>query len=596
MSAEPLSLALPAVGIFMDDSPAAFTPQARAQGISFLHSATNLHISERRLRTRTLWKEIQLSGDASFLTANIQGAIAYDPTIGANAFNSPSGGPGIVASAAGKLYRIDQDGTVADISSGITGRTTVRLSWLAQGANYVIRTDEVSPTQIWNGAVTVNSPGYDKNAPESSRLPNFAGPVVYSDRFWIVINGNEVIAGDHLHRISPIDNVDLLKTTDQSYDITSVSFSSPDQLGNVSSLNVVTTERGGDLGAQGEVVAGTNKPAMWGILAGMPRAQWASRPTMRRVIHRTVGPVGPYASWTSTDELLLRSIEGFTSLKYAGAETSQPGNPYVNLGNEIKPLLDRDPSDLLLYASVAVSARRQRLACTVYPVVEGAHRWHRAYVTAALSPGRTRVPEPMVWEGVSTLPAAMGEVIQFVEVRSEGPGAVRQFALLRKSDGTNGLAEWTNQWGDDQLADGTAIRIPWQFLTRKLSPYGEYSPANFGSVYLLLSDLRDRVDLKIHARSSTKANFKEVYSGSFTNDGWGSFEGGYAASEPVCLGELLSGMKGPWIEMIVQGVGSCIVDVAIGSTNGGNPNSKTNNKDVCLSPDSLCQFDIFKRA
>lgn len=596
MSAEPLSLALPAVGVFMDESPAAFTPQARAQAISFIHSATNLHINERRYRTRTLWKEIPLSGDTTFLTANIQGAIAYDPTTGANAFNSPSGGQGIVVSAAGKLYRIDQEGVVSDISSGIIGRPTVRLAWLAQGANYVIRTDEVSPTQIWNGSITVTSTGYDKNAPASSRLPNFAGPVVYSDRFWIVINGNEVIAGDHLHRISPTDNVDLLKTTDQSYDITSVSFSSPDQLGNVTSLNVVTSQRGGDLGAQGEVVAGTDKPGMWGILAGIPRAQWANRPTMRRVIHRTVGPSGPYASWTSTDELLLRSVEGMTSMKYAGAENNQPGNPYVNLGSEIKPLLDRDPADLLLYASVAVSARRQRLACTVYPVVDGAHRWHRAYVTAALSPGRTRVPEPMVWEGVSTLPAAMGEIIQFVEVKSDGRGAVRQLALLRKADGTNGLAEWTNQWGDDRLADGTTVRIPWQILTRKLAPHGEYSPASFGSVYLLLADIRDRVDIKVHARSSTKAAFKEVYSGTFTNEGWGSFEGGYAASDPICLGDILSGFRGQWIEMVIQGEGSCIVDAAIGSANGGNPNSKTSNKDVCLNPDSLCQFDIFKRA
>jgi len=596
MSADPLSCASPAVGVFMDDSPVPFGQGPREGGISFIQAATNLSINERRYQTRSLWKEYALeSAPDEWLTANTQGIIAYDPRIGRNAFNTTSGNPGMIESAAGKLYRITPQGNtfiVEDISSGFTGRPSMRLAWMAQGANYVIRTDEASPTQIFDGVLTTTSTGYNKNAPASSRLPNFAGPVAYSDRFWLVVNGNEVIAGDHLHRIEPVDNSDLLKTTDQSYDFTSTSFSSPDELGNITSLNLVTSARGGDLAAQGELIVGTQGPAMWGILTGTQRTLWNTKP-MRRVLHRALAPVGPFAAWTSSNELVFRTIEGITSIKYADAETSAVGNPYVNLGNEIKPLLDRDPTDLLIYASMTVNSRRQRLALTVWPVVENADRWHRAYVTAALSPGRTRVPEAMVWEGVSTLPEAMGEIIQFVEVR--GYGSIRTFALLRKADGTKGLAEWTNLWGDDLLADGTAVPIKWQMLTRKLCPAGEYSPANWGEVFLLLTKLRYQATVNISARANTRDAFKLIHSGTYTNPDWGT-TGGYANPDPIKLGSILRDFKGqPWLEILVQGTGCCTIDLAIASSGGGKPSGPPDPPNKCIPPETLCVFDPFAR-
>lgn len=594
MSADPLSIALPSVGVFMDNSIAIFSQEARSAGISFVYNTTNLHVDERRFRTRSAWVEYSCtSAPLDWSTANTQGAIAYDPRVGSTPQLRPTGATGIVESAAGKLYRITPEiGTfkVEDISDGYQGRAPMRLAWLVQAANYIIRTDGVSNTQIWDGLQTVTSTGYNSNAPASSRLPNFAGPVLYTDRIWIVNRGNELIAGDHIHRLNLTGNTDLLLTTDQSYDLTSVSFPPPQEMGDIVSLNMVTSARGGGLASQAEIVAGTQGPGMWGVLAGTPRSQWATT-SMRRVVHESVGPTGPFAAWPGKDELLMRTAEGITSLKYVSQEGAQPGNPHVNLGQEIKPLLDRDPQDLLLFASMHVSARQQRLACTVYPVTDGPNRWHRAYVTAALAPGRTRTPEAMVWEGVSTLPAAMGEIIQFVEVRDIGT-KTRLFALLRKADGTKGLAEWTSQWGDDVLADGTPVPIPWQILTRRISRGGEYNPSSWGDAYLSLTGIRDKTSIEIYARSNGKDPFKQVYSNTFTNATWET--SGYADAEPLTLGSIFRDFKSPWIQILIKGTGSAVVDLAIGGLGSGK--SGTAPPNTCLQGNLLCQYDPFMRA
>lgn len=597
MAADPLSLAFPAVGLFMDDSVAPFTAGARSAGISFIHSATNMGIDARRYQTRNRWFEKKCkSAPDGWAQANTQGVIGYDPRTGFTKENKTTGQPGMIESAAGKLYRItvqQNEFTVEDISSGVYGRPTMRLAWMAQAASYVIRTDSVSPTQIWDGTSTFTSSGYNINAPASSRLPNFAGPVAYTDRIWIVNNGNEIIAGDHIHRTNPIGNDDLLRTTDQTYDITSTSFPAPTDMGAIISMSIVTSARGGDLPAQAEIIAGTEGPGMWGVISGTPRIRWSTT-AMRRIVHPNIGPTGPYATWAANDELIFRTVEGLMSIKYVTEEKANVGNPHINLGQEIKPLLDKDPVDLLQFTSLHVAVKQQRLVCTVWPVVDGPHRWSRGYVSAALSPGRTRVPEAMVWESVNTLPAAMGEVIQFCEVRSVGRRRI--YAVLRKADGTKGLAEWTNDWGDDILADGTPVPIKWQMLSRKLCPKDEMSQANFGEVYLSLLDIRDHVKVEIYGRTAVADEFQQVYENTFSNAGWESTTG-YAQAEPICLGDVFARfVNSPWLEILIKGEGSAIVDLAISGVASGSPRKPPAGAITCLDGEKLCEFDIFNRS
>ena len=594
MSSDPLSLAYPALGAFMDNNTAPFRPAA--QGISFINTATNLRIKERIWRTRKRWRELAcLSAPADWATASTQGAVPFDPSSGSTTSVTVPGKSGIIESAAGKLYRITPDTdsfSVEDISHGTFGKPTMRLAWMAQATQYVVRTDAVSRTQIWDATsnTTLYSTGYNYNAPSSSRLPNYAGPVVFTDRIWIVNNGNEVLVGDHLHRLDLTGNTDVLKMTDQSFDITSSSFTSPNDLGDINSLHSVTSARGGNLSAQGEVIAGTVGPGLWGITSGLPRSQWATA-SMKRVIHPDLGPTGPYAAYAAKDELLMRTLEGITSLKYAEAEFQNVGNPHINVGQEIKPLLDKDPLDLLRYASVLVDTKAQRASFTVWPVVDGAHRWHKGFVTAALSPGRTRIPEPLVWEGVQTLPEAMGEVIQFVELR--GSGCRRFFALLRKTDGTKGLAEWTLDDGDDLLADGTCVPIKWQLLSRKLCIGSEYAGSSWGEAYLNIANIRKSVNVTVSARERDSDPFKEFWSGTIYNETWNTLDGA-AESPPIPLGTRLAQYTGPWIQILIQGEGSCSVDMAIAVSPSGSPPRA--NAPKCIPGERLCTFDQFQRS
>lgn len=597
MSQSPLSIAYPAVGAFMSDEVALFTPGTRESGVSFINMCSGIEIRERKLRTRSRWRELALeSAPDDWATANTQCVIAYDPRIGRTPLDVTTGSPGMVESAAGKLFRItpgDRTFKVEDISQGIRGRQSMRLAWMTQARNFVIRTDEASLTQIWTGTITDTSPGYNKDAPAASRLPNFAGPLCFTEMVWITNNRTEVIAGDYVNQTDLIGNSDIPKTTTQSYDFTSTSFKAPLEMGDITSMFVVTSYRGGGLPVQAEIVVGTQGQGIWGIMGGIKRDQWGATP-MRRIIHQTVAPTGPFAGWASNDELIFRTNQGVSSIKYLMQETSNLGNPLVNIAQEIRPLLDRDPQDLLLFASLYVSARKQRLVLTTWPVVDGYNRFHRGYVSMALAPGRTRVPEAGIWEGVQTLPEAMGNVIQFIEVRDLD--RIRSFALTQKSDGTKGLCEWTSDRGDDILADGTPVRIPWQVHTRKLCTSGEMSPSNWGAGFLSINDIHDYVTVRILARSKSSRPFQLLGEYTLKNPKWGEELAGPADIEPLCLGTMFQQFRDPWLEILIQGEGTCGgIDLAILSTGPGNPASNASPKEVCLESEHLCAVDYFQR-
>lgn len=602
MSSSPLSIATPATGVFMSEEVAAFTPTAQQNGLSFIYGSTNTEIYEYRVRTRSAWVELSLEDSPAareWAIGNHQCATPFDPRQGRVSNAQVSRESGIVMSSAGKMFYATpgaQSFKIEDISSGIVGSQSVRLAWMTQAASYCIRTDESSNTQIWDSIAgqTFTSTGYNRDTPAASRLPNFAGPLIATDRVWITNNRNEVIAGDHNHRIEPYTNVDLLKTTDQTYDLTSTSFLAPLEFGDITSFFVMTSYRGGGIPQQGELIIGTEGGGTWSVLMGMPRIQWSST-SMRRVIHHTLSATGPFAGWSGNQEFIFRSSEGVSTIKTLSQEANQVGNPSANIANEIKPLLDKDPLDLLIFASVHVARRRQRLVCTTYPVVDGPHWFHRGYVSMALAPGRSRTPEAGVWEGVQTLPSAMGDIIQFVEMRDLA--RLRVFAVTRKPDGTKGLAEWTNRYEDDTLADGTCVKIPWQLVTRKLTVGGEYSLTSFGDVFLSVLDIRDSVEIEIFARTRTDVPFKSVCTRTFTNPKWNRGEGGYADVQSAPIGPILDSFaKSPWVQLLVKGKGCCKFDLSIQSGSSGTQNGKSGPKTVCAEPAVLCQWDPFLRA
>ena len=577
----------------MSEEPALFAKETLAAGLPFVHTTTNMRIEESRWKTRHRWVELapkSIPEDWAHLAT--QGAVWYNPRFGAGPTASSQATPGIVESAEGKLFRITvtgQEYSVEDISSGVTGRPSMRIAWMAVGENYVVRTDGASQTQIYDGNQTVTSTGYNRNNPATSRLPNFAGPVAYTDRFWIVDRERDIIAGDHLHRIDQTSASDLLKTTDQTYDITSKSFPPPANLGNISSMFVVTSARGGALPSQAEVMSGTDLPAIWGVLGGTPRINWPTTP-MSRIVHPQTAPVGPYAGAAGRNELLFRSWSGIQSLKYFEQDTDKPGNPIVNLGQEIQPLLDADAPDLLLFATAINTIGRQRCGFSVAPWVSNRHRWHRGYVTATFQPNRTRVPDMMMWEGVQTLPKSMGELVQFVEALEFG--SRRIFAILRKEDGTKAVAEWTTEDGPDKLATGECVPQTWQILTRKLTK-SEYSNHTWGAAFLRVQDIRDRVEIKVSIRVRESDPFKVRWCEVLKNDEW-STTGQLADSRAISLATITDDKKGEYLQLLIEGTGSCSIDIALSEAIPAMPSDQASRNPCPIG--ASCTYDIFKRS
>lgn len=586
--------------MFQSGEQALFIGPAQQQGENFIHSCTNLSIVERNLVTRPRWRELALDGEAgAWLTANTQGAISYDPTVGVSV-NQARGPQCIIESAGGKLYRLvpgNRTFTVEDISGGVTAPAADRLAFLKQATNYVIRTSRLATTQIWDGKATFTSSGYYPEQPSFSQLPNFAGPLEFTNRVWIANKGTEIIAGDQVHAADLYTNADVIRTSQQATDITSASFSSPFSLGEAIGMFVVASYQGGSIPAQSDVYIATQGGGLWSILGGQPRETWGQTPMVRGISDDT-GPSGPYAAWAGMSELIFRSNRGISSIKTLVQGNNAIANPHIEIGQEILPLLQLDSADLLLYACCVKVQDQQRMLFTVNPKVKGAHRWHGGYVSAALAPSRSRQPEPMAWEAVCTLPEAMGEIIQMVRVRSIS--GTRIYAILRKSDGTKGLAEYTSDWGDDLLADGTPVPIPWQILTRKLGCKGDYTPCSFRDAWLIVKDIRDKVDIRILARGSSDAPFQEYWSGTVRNEHWnldcGSEFRGLGDSGPIYLGTPFDDINTPWIEILIQGSGCCMVDMAFGEPGSESARTSPSSREQTVPGSTLCQFDIFARA
>lgn len=559
MAVNPDSILYPSTGVQMSDEPSYVYPRSAAGGGAFVHMATNMAIEDSRWKTRHRWIELQIDERDVFdfekwKTASTQGATWYDPAAGNTADPFSRGEAGIVESASGRMFRLTPGirSFRCQLLPGPQARKSMRMAWMTQAENYVIRTDRASLTQIYDGRGTITtSEGFNRNDPTNSRLPNFAGPSVFTDRIWIVNGAREIIAGDHLHRNDLTGATDLLRTEDQSYDINDVSFPPPGAFGDVVGLHLYTTSRGGALSSQSEVMAGCADPAIWGVSAGIPRELWRQS-QMRRVVNDESGPVGPYAVITARNEYLFRSPAGIESIKTFDAQTGLPANALIDLGSEIRPLLNYDYPDLLFFCSAARFKQRQRVVCTVDPQVKYTRRWHNAFVAANLNYTGTRTPGQFIWEGLQTLPERMGRPVQFIE----GTGG-RVFCITDKSDGTKGLAEWTTEDGPDVLADGTAVPQRWRFITRRLTTAGEFRASIFSAVYLWLTGIGD-VEVDINCR---------------IDDGDLQRVGTYTQTECCCKWALDNPIKfelpnkGKTLQLIIDGTGTVSkIDVALNAT------------------------------
>ncbi len=571
----------------------------------YIQQAGNLRIHNNRWRTAYRWRELQGYGDDLELWQSLhtQNAIWYLPRSGQGTNYIGVGNPRIVESAAGRLFTLEIKNDmfeVVDISGGKVSYPWFRLAWLAQGENYVVRTDGKSQTQIWDGKNPVFfSTGYSAAATAGARFPNFAGPTVYAGgRFWTVLFGNRIYAGDSLHQLDQVGASDILKFTDQTYDYIRVYFAPPSSEGLITALTVSISSGFDDSRAQGEVLAMCDSPAIWGVQIGIPRQEWPTA-RMRHPRSKETAAAGPNAFFVRDGDILMRTPLGIESINLLARFQNTLGNPTIDLGADMKAILSKDDEPSLLFASLINPVKWNRMLCTVSPRIKGPRHWHQGWISANFNPLGIRIPQGFAWEGIGTIPCKMGKVVQFLEARFDGKTHV--VALLDKGDGTGkGLARVTQEEGPHILADGTVCPVSWYLMTKRLIISDSNSETNFCNAWIRLDEMKSDVSLEVWTRCSTAMNWKlvrvvEVQALLAPDSTFGTCP--TAAERTIALGAITAQQKGAlWAQFLIKGKGVCTVDFSIDAGDAVDPNEKPDAE--CLKADSppFCSFDPFYTA
>lgn len=574
----------------------------------YIRLTGNLRIHNNRWRTAYRWRELQGFGPDLELwqSGHTQNAMWYMPRSGQGSHYLGVGVPRIVDSTAGRLFTLTPRAgffEVKDVSGGQVAYPNLMLAWLAKGENYLIRTDGRSQTQIWDGVNPVFfSTGYNSNAKTSSRFPNAAGPTVYAGgRFWTTLFGRRLYVSDSLHQINQSNASDLLKFTDQTYDFINIYFAPPADDGDIVALTVTVNSGNRDSRAQGEVLACCPEgPTLWAVQLGIPRTEWPIA-DMRQPRSKETSPTGPNAFHVRDGDIVMRSTKGIESMNLLARERNTLGNPSLDLGADMKSILSKDDQSLLLFASMVNPQSWDRLFCTVTPQTRGARHWHLGYITANFNPLGARIPQGFAWEGLNTLPRAMGRIVQFLPQTIDGVN--RMFAILDKDGESKGLTELTREEGDNILADGSRVPVEWFVETRKLlTTGGGIVPCDITHAWLHLDEVKSYVEVEIWARTSTKQKYQICRKMTLKTvpDPSNPFGCCGATSEkPIALGNLLEGKsKGhTWAQFLIKGRGVCSIDMILRSGNGEEQPAETATmEDMRAESGPPCTFDPYEYA
>ncbi len=597
--AELISIAFPAGhGINTADEPVYFNPKASG---NFIQWTLNLRIAHNRWRTRYRVRGQPVTGEPAALAQwkadHTQAAMWYLPQNGQGVHYIGKGPAKIVESAAGRLYTLTEGPngfTVEDISGGIQAYPYLRMAWLTQAENYILRTDGQSQTQIWEGQGTVfGSPGYNPSAKDRSRFPNAAGATVYAGgRLYATVFSRRILASDALHQTDQVSAIDLLRFTDQSYDITNVYFAPPTSEGDITSLTVSISSGFDNSRAQGEVMSMCRGPGIWAIALGIPRAQWTTSP-MRHSRSKETAAAGPWSYAVRDGDILMRTPRGIESLNLLARERQMLGNATIDLGADMFKILHADDEESLLFCSLINPIRWSRMLCTVGPVINGPRHYHLGWIAANWNPLSVREPQGMAWEGIGTLDKRLGRVIQFLPAVVDGK--TRVLALTDREDSTSkGLVEFTEEEGHDLTDDGEALPVEWSLMTRKLMAGSPYGDTNLGPFYAFLLDMQTDVTISVYVRDDKHREFSLARSISvkFEDD-----KCGQNSDRRVFIGNPTREFTGSrWVQFYIAGTGVTSIDFATRPDPAGGEPSEPDPDCVVVQSDPICDTDPFRQS
>jgi hypothetical protein len=432
-----------------------------------------------------------------FEGGNFQGAYFYNSY---PSFLRPS----IIASVAGRIFRIEISGRTGVVSTLYEGNDpTLRHAWFTQGFNWLVIQDGLAKPIIWDGSSKARRAG-DGEVPVGSVMAFIHGRLVVSS----ADGTNQVAVGDIVYGGDATSTNDIIKFTEIGYWAEGGAFGVPVYVGDINGMQPMPYLDTGT-GQNELVILGTEGAVSLDL--SRPRNQWLDTQLLRISLIGG-GCASTHSLCTLNGDLFFRSTEGVRSFRNARAEFSQ-GWKQSPISSDVRRWIDTDSPRLLEFNSQV--SWNNMLLSTCSPMMErpnnryaGYHRYHRGFVVMdAQSESTTLRDGAPVWQGLWT-----GiRPTQFVEGRIDE--SHRCFAFSYDRDGRNRLYEICKH-GEDSF-QGERRRM---FSSYDTSAFGtiERTTSNFEAKQihggeLELKEVNGEVDLSIHIRPDNSPCFLEHY-------------------------------------------------------------------------------------
>lgn len=469
--------------------------------------AVNCQIKGSLLTTRPGFKAHKLGPDAEAMRGeNIQGALHYNPVLGQSQRYFGENRDSLMVVAGGRKFHItigpSKIVSVSDETNDIFGVRDAHLAWLFQAENYVIAQDGSSRIWIWDGnSSAFTSPGYNTKAPEKSRLANGGSAGTYAHgRIVQVILGNKIIVGDIIHKTRFGDPANILRTSEQVYYATGSFFSPPSNMGEVVAIGLLplsNTMHGHD-----DVVVHCRRGIFSLKLDHSPRIEWITRAVSKHLLLDTAA-AGPYALILYDGDQMFRSRNGIQTIRSAAANANILGNPNQPISEPVASWLDADHQGHLKFCSMAKWPREHRIFCTTGLWAKGRWRGGTGMVVLNMNPDGSVSPETRAWEGLWTLPRALGKPSQIINAQFADEDRLFVLSTSHSDCDTefrNSLLECRTELREDEAEDGTTSRISCQVILGQYPVEEIYNPKHFHDGKICFVGVTGKLDWGVWGR------------------------------------------------------------------------------------------------
>lgn len=264
------------------------------------------------------------------------------------------------------------------------GGNTQKLNkvWFCQAQQYLVIQDGINTPIIYNGNMCRRA--------AATEVPCGTIMAFGLGRLWLVVGGNRIVAGDILGGPTSV-----ISFTENTYLAEGGYFTVPIQANEVTAMgfsSVGNTQTG-----QGPLLVFTNT-SISSINGLIPRAQWKDTQIQQIAVLDT-GAASDRSIVGINGDVWMRSQDGVRS--YIAAVRQQGAWQHAPLSNEMRRVIQHDPSLLLNFASTAYFD--QRFLCTYGPHLQGITVVHEGLIALNFDVvSMISGASPPVWEGVWT--------------------------------------------------------------------------------------------------------------------------------------------------------------------------------------------------